>query len=122
MMKDMAGTDEDPKAFFRKVDIYKHKDRLQEWGVKRFPTFKVFALGHEIDHLEGKESFYEELPGAIAAAFELYVGVEIGQPSEPVTVIDCSTVPDVLPDDTKVEDIFDEIDANDDGMIGEEEG
>ena len=46
----------------------------------------------------------------------------MGNPSEPVTVLDCSTIPDVLPSDIKVEDIFDEIDANDDGQIGEEEG
>ena len=39
-----------------------------------------------------------------------------------MTVLDCSTIPDVLPADIKVEDIFDEIDANDDGQINEEEG
>ena len=53
----------------------------------------------------------------------MYEGYELGNPSEPLTVIDCSTVPDDLEGlNIKVEDIFDEIDANDDGQINEEEG
>jgi hypothetical protein len=47
----------------------------------------------------------------------------LGTSTEEVTVIDCSTVPDSLEGlDIKVDDIFDEIDANDDHMISEEEG
>ena len=32
-------------AYFRKVDIFEHRDRLGGWGVKAAPTFKVYALG-----------------------------------------------------------------------------
>ena len=123
MMFDNAGTAENPLAYFRKVDIFQHRDRLATWGISRFPTFKVFALGHEISHLEGKDAFYADLPSAIESAFIMYEGYEMGNTSEPVTVLDCSTIPDTLEDlDIKVEDIFDEIDANDDHMISEEEG
>ena len=122
MMKDNAGTFADPKAFFRKVNIYEHRDRLKQWGISKFPTFKVFVLGEETAHLEGKDAFHDDLASAIDAAFILYDSYQTGQTDEQVKVLDCSTVPDVLPDDIKVEDIFDEIDANDDGMIGEEEG
>ena len=122
MMKDNAGTEEDPKAYFRKVNIFQHRERLGQWGISRFPTFKVFVLGEETAHLEGKDAFHDDLASAIDAAFILYDSYQTGQTEEQVKVLDCSTVPDVLPDDIKVEDIFDEIDANDDGMIGEEEG
>lgn len=47
----------------------------------------------------------------------------MGNSTEEVAVIDCSTIPNSLEGlDIKVEDIFDEIDANDDHMISEEEG
>ena len=82
----------------------------------------MFVLGEETTHLEGKDAFHDDLASAIDAAFILYDSYQTGQTEEQVKVLDCSTVPDVLPDDIKVEDIFDEIDANDDGMIGEEEG
>jgi thiol-disulfide isomerase/thioredoxin len=72
MMFDHAGTSENPLAYFRKVDIFQHRARLADWGIKRFPTFKVFALGHEISHLEGKDAFHSDLADAIEAAFVLY--------------------------------------------------
>ena len=115
MMIDNAGTFADPKAFFRKVNIYEHRDRLKQWGISKFPTFKVFVLGEEISHLEGKDAFHDDLPSAIESAFILYDSYETGTTDKEVAVLDCSTVPDVLPDDIKVEDIFNEIDANDDG-------
>ena len=74
MMIDNAGTFADPKAFFRKVNIYEHRDRLKQWGISKFPTFKVFVLGHELAHIEGKDGFYDELPGSLDAANFLYSG------------------------------------------------
>lgn len=74
MMFDNAGTSENPLAYFRKVDIFQHRERLADWGIKRFPTFKVFALGHEISHLEGKDAFHNDLKSAIDAAFSMYEG------------------------------------------------
>ena len=74
MMKDNAGTFADPKAFFRKVNIYEHRDRLKQWGISKFPTFKVFVLGHESAHIEGKDGFHEDLPSALDAAFIMYDG------------------------------------------------
>ena len=74
MMKENAGTFADPKAFFRKVNIYEHRDRLRQWGISRFPTFKVFALGHETAHIEGKDGFHNDLESALDAAFIMYEG------------------------------------------------
>ena len=98
-MKDRAGTDDDPKAYFRKVDIFQHKDRLGDWGIKKFPTFKVFVLGHESSHLEGKDAFYNDLPSAIDAAFFIYDGYDMVNPggfARDSAVLDCSTVPSKL--------------------------
>lgn len=111
LMKAHAGTPEDPLAFFRKVDIFEHRERLGKWGVKAMPTFKVYVLGKETDHLEGKSGF-DKLEKSVKDAEAKYARFREF----------CGSVPDVLPDGLQVEDIFNKVDANSDNFINEEEG
>ena len=71
-MKKYQGTGDEPDAYFYKVDIFQHKDRLAGWGIKKFPTFKVYSLGKEIAHLEGKDTFYNDLEIQINNALSEY--------------------------------------------------
>jgi hypothetical protein len=98
MMIDNAGSADDPKAYFRKVNIFEHRDRLKQWGISRFPTFKVYVLGEEVAHIEGKEEFHTALPTALENAFIKYDSYETGTTDEQVAVLDCSTIPNELPD------------------------
>ena len=53
-------------AIFRKVDIFQHKDMLQELGVKSLPTFKMWVDGKLYDTKVGTD--LEDLQGAISGA------------------------------------------------------
>ena len=46
---------EEPDVMFYKVNIFEHRDRLQEWGITRFPTFQIYVLGKFESQLEGKD-------------------------------------------------------------------
>ena len=56
IMFDYQGEDaENPDVMFYKVDIYQHKERLAEWGIKKFPTFQIYVKGEKMAQLEGKD-------------------------------------------------------------------
>ena len=56
--------DAHPEVTFRKVNIYDHKDMLEELDVTLIPTFKIFVNGEEAKTIVGED--LSELTSAIS--------------------------------------------------------
>lgn len=59
-----------PEVIFRNVDIYSHRDLLQELGVRQTPTFKIFIDGEEESTVVGDS--LADLTAEIISAIDIY--------------------------------------------------
>ena len=62
--------DAHPEVTFRKVNIYDHKDMLEELDVTLIPTFKIFVNGEEAKTIVGED--LSELTSAISETIQTY--------------------------------------------------